>query len=245
MTAARTVRAAGLLATSLALAPNAWGQTAEELLAAHAEALGGRIALEAVETMRRAGDTFFESSFTGRLDGRIEMEIVAGEKAYRSSDMGSFSTSAGWDGSTAWELGPMGYRELSGDERELIRQMALPFYTAGLGLAPDAEIARAEDQELNGVSHHVLRLGAPGGAELTVFLHPETHLPARITHTADLPNLGPSELIQEPSDYAEHAGVVLPSRVRVAIPGVFTSETTFDETSINEPVDAERFEPPR
>jgi hypothetical protein len=77
----------------------------------------------------------------------------------------------------------MGYRELSGDERELIRQMALPFYTAGLGLAPDAEIARAEDQELNGVSHHVLRLGAPGGAELTVFLSASSY-PASASRTS-------------------------------------------------------------
>jgi hypothetical protein len=237
----------GALALLLSLGTAGFGgaQTAEELLGAHAEALGGKATLAAVRTLRRAGATTFESPFTGRLDGQIELEIVAGEKVYRSSDMGIFTTTTVWDGSRAWEQGPQGFRELAGDELRLIRQSSLPFLTAGVGLPDGMAATREKDRDLDGVLHHVLTLEDGEGGRATVFLNPETRLATRAVYAVDLPNLGPTEIVEERLEYAEHGGILFPSRVRVSIPGILTSETQFDETAIDPAIDPQRFASPQ
>jgi hypothetical protein len=232
---------AALLA--LALAPAARAQTAEELLAAHAEALGGREALAAVETLRRAGETSFESSFTGRLAGRVELEIVVGEKAWRHSDLGQFETVSLWDGESAWEQGPMGLRTLEGDELRLMRLAALPFAVAGVGLPEGSTLVREKDREVEGATRQVVTVDMGEGTKATVFLDPETHLVTRVVHPAELPNLGRVELVQEVLEYDEQDGIRFPSRVRVSVPGVFSSDTSFDETVINPELAADRFAP--
>jgi hypothetical protein len=232
---------AALLA--LALAPAAQAQTAEELLAAHAEALGGREALAAVETLRRAGETSFESSFTGRLAGRVELEIVVGEKAWRHSDLGQFETVSLWDGESAWEQGPMGLRTLEGDELRLMRLAALPVADAGVGLPEGSTQGREKDREVEGATRQVVTVDRGEGTQATVFLDPETHLVTRVVHPAELPNLGRVELVQEVLDYDEQDGIRFPSRVRVSVPGVFSSDTSFDETVINPELAADRFAP--
>jgi len=238
------IRAVLALLASLGTVGLARAQTAQELLDAHAEALGGRAALAAVETLRRAGTTSFESSFTGRLEGRIELDVVVGEKVYRSSDLGMFTTTAVWDGSRAWEQGPQGLRELAGDELRLIRQSSRPFLTAGVGLPDGMVAAREEDRALDGVLHHVLTLKDGEGGRATVFLNPETGLATRAVYAVELPNLGPTELVEERLEYAEHGGILFPSRVRVSIPGILTSETLFDETAIDPVIDPTRFASP-
>jgi hypothetical protein len=239
----RFLPTATFLALGQALAPCAFGQTAEELLTAHAEALGGRAALAAVKTLRHAGDGTFDSSFSGRLEGRVEMEIVVGERVWRHSSMGTFTTTTVWDGSSAWELGPMGSRTLAGDELRLLEQASLPFLAAGVGLPEGSQVVREGDRELDGVTHHVLRIDAGEGKPTTVYLNPETHLATRLVLAAELPNLGQVEITQDMQEYVEHDGVLFPRRIRVSVPGVFTSETVVDETAVNLDIDPERFEP--
>lgn len=238
-------RALAALAASLALPGLAIAQSAEDLLAAHAEALGGVPALESVQTLRRTGTTRVETAYFDRFEGHAELAVVVGKKAYRHSDMGDFWTTSAWDGSRGWEQGPEGLRELTGDELRLLRQSAEPFRTAGVGLEQGARVSREADVAIGGVSHPVVSIEGADGSRLEVVLHPDTHLAIRVLQTADLPNLGPSELVTNLFDYSEHAGILLPSRVRTSIAGVFSAETVFETTQIDVELDPGLFEAPR
>jgi hypothetical protein len=237
--------AVACLALVLGGAPRAAAQTAEELLDAHAEALGGKDALASVKALRRSGATWFDSSFTGRLAGRLEMEIVVGKKVYRSSDMGMFTSTTAWDGESAWEQGPQGLRELAGDELRLIRGSSRPFFSAGLALPEGAVATREEDRDVDGVAHRVVAIDDGEGGRITVLLHPDTHLATRVVYRADLPNLGPTEIVEERSDYAAHDGILFPGRIQVSVPGIFSTETVFDVTAIDPEIDPTRFDAPR
>jgi hypothetical protein len=237
--------AGALLASTLSLPGVAGAQTGEELLAAHAEALGGVAALESVGTLRRSGTSRVETAFFDRIESRAELAVVVGEKVYHRSDAGSFSTTSVWDGSRGWEVGPEGFRELAGDELRLLKQSARPFRLAGVGLEEGTRVSREQDREVGGLDYHVVSIEAADGHRVTVLLHPETRLAIRAVQTTEVPGLGPSELVVSFFDYAEHDGISLPGRVRTSIAGVFSAETVFTATELDPELDPGLFTPPR
>ena len=216
----------------------------EDLIALYAEALGGEEAIRTVTVLDREGDLVVESAFAGLSKGRFEMTVVPGERVYRASDFGPFSTTTVWDGKAGWEKGPAGLRTLEGEELRQLQLEAHPFFFAGIGWPEGVGVERLPDREADGNEHYVVEIEAEAGSPITLYLDKETHLLRHAFHTVYVESLGETEVVTDFFDYRAHSGVQLPDVVGLAIEGVFSSEVTFDRTTIGGEVDPSRFAMP-
>jgi len=235
---------AGAVLALLAATP-ASAQSATEILAAHLEATGGRAALDRVERLDRSGHLVVESELVGRLEGPIQVLIVPGQRVYRSTEIGPFSTTVGWDGSIGWERTAQGVRALEGAELDQLRAESQPFYLADLDPDAAARVVRLDDDDLDGTAHYVLQIDESDIGELRFYIDQETHLVAQVIQSTTLPMIGEALVVTDLWEYEAHDGVLMPRAVSVTIEGLFASETTFDETTVNGAIDATVFDQPR
>ena len=218
----------------------------EALLAAHVAALGDAEALAGLEGMARRGDLVLRSDATGPIAGSIELVIVPREKIYRRSELGALSTTAGWDGETAWEMGPAGLRTLAGSEAENLRSSVRihPLYDLRVeGLEQEA-IERLEDQEVAGQTYYVLAVRTGEGPPLDLWLDATTLQLARMVTSIQVPGLGARTVTIDHLDYEVFEGLALPTTTTVEIAGLFSTEIVFQETEINPEIDDALFSKP-
>ena len=149
-----------------------YGATAEEVIAKHVEARGGRAAWDGIETMKITGNyTSFSitSPFTlhRQRDYRFHMDYQLGE----------WPRVDGFDGETAWRAGGRGGAQpLLGLQRSILMHevdFATPLFDyADRGLT--VELLGSTDIE--GQETIALRLTHPDESTETWYLDPETHL---------------------------------------------------------------------
>ena len=219
--------------------------TAEQVLDRHLSAIGGEAAVKAVDSVTRSGELHFESPFTGVVQGTVEYTIVNRRKLHRSSDLGAFSTVTGWDGTTAWEQGAQGLRELTGPELDAVVGQADLFFTTGLWRDPETGVELLADESLDGVLHRVVRFDGGGFSGLKVFFDAETYYVSQIVLPMELPGMGKAIAVTDFWDYREHAGVMMPDVIGMSIEGVFSTESRIQQTTVNGKVDDALFAMPR
>ncbi|MBZ0113906.1 MAG: hypothetical protein K8J08_15695 [Thermoanaerobaculia bacterium] len=219
-------------------------QTTESLLAAHVTALGGRAAIERIESLQRSGRLTFESEFTGSLSGTLDQTLVLGSKVYNSSQLGVFSTTTAWDGTTGWERTAQGQRVLAGAELQQLQAQSDWFFSTGLGSSELTSVERLDDHEIDGVAHYALRYQGPILGDITAYLDPQTHLISQTIQTVEIPGIGQVVAVTDSWDYTAIDGVLIPRKISVALEGLFASQIEFESTLVNGAIDATLFELP-
>lgn len=218
--------------------------TASQILDRYVEAAGGYEAIDAITSLRRTGELTFESTFTGVLEGTIAMTLRPGERVHSKSELGAFTTTTAWDGTTAWEQGPQGFRILEGHELERLRTQSELLFAAELARSPGTAIERQADREIDGDAHYTLTIGDDDASRMTLYVDQEKGLVSQIVMPLQIPGIGDATAVMDLWDYRAHRGILLPDTVGFAVEGVFSTQMTFRETIMNEPVDEGLFAPP-
>lgn len=242
--AARLVALAAL--GLLASVSSAAAQSAEELLEANIEAIGGQEAIDSVETLQRKGEVFVDGQF-GVMEGTYKRVSIMGEKAYNMRDLGVFVQSMGYDGEAGWkDDAMMGIVDLEGPELEQIRSELVLTPLVGIKAQGETDkLSAGEPAEIDGTTYNVLELAREEGqGPIKFFLDPETNQLAQMQLDQDNPQFGPVTITIKYSDYEEHSGVMLPKMEKITIGDFIMLETTYTETKINEEVDESIFDKP-
>ena len=247
MMTGRFRRAAGLvLALSvLFCAGAARAQTLEEIVEGGLEAIGGRDALGAVESVRQTG-TFVMSTPFGDLAGDFENVVIPDRKLYQSFDSEFFQQTTGWNGAAAWQSdSTQGLVDVTGPQlAALVAQSSLhPFSDYG-GSGPfTPEYGLLDDAELDGRNHHVVQ-AAWQGVDFQVFVDAGTLLVSRVQFANEVPGMGTLTVTADAADYEEHGGVMWSAANRVDVEGAFTIDMQVTAVEVNGEVDHAIFEKP-
>ena len=239
---------AGLLLTLgvLAWAGAAQAQSLDEIIEAAVAATGGRDAIAQIETVRHSGSFTMGTDF-GPIEGSLEIVIIPNQKMYQALISDLFSQRSAWDGTAAWQSEAFtGTVELTGAAAANLRnQTALDGFQAYQNpVFPDAEYAKADDEQVDGRDHFVLEISA-SGIPYRYFIDKETHLVTLLTLEMDVPEVGGViEVTVRPSEYERFEGVLMARRTQLSIPGIYDLDMRISETVINEPVDQAIFAKP-
>lgn len=199
---------------------------AKAIVERHIEAIGGRAAFDAVESVHGKG-TVQAFGFTG------EIETWTKRPDRRASHMklGPLEVSQGDDGETAWRTDPSG-KVIVLDGLDRRRSIASTWFDANRWLEPDqggGSVALAEGVK-DAAGHHVLDVRSPDGDLRQVWISKETWMIDRIVSTSDQ-----RTIIQEISEYAPFAGVMFPVVARTSIEGMPANDVivTFETLDVN------------
>ncbi|GAB5521250.1 MAG: hypothetical protein RhofKO_35010 [Rhodothermales bacterium] len=232
------------LAFPFVLTPIAHSQTVDELLDAHAEALGGYTAMQEVQSLLQEGTMILQSPLSGSMEGTVMVAVVPEQRIYHASKVGAYSTTQAWDGTTAWEQGAQGFRLLEGEEAARLRVQAHPFFLHTLRQDEDVTLERQPDEIIDEQQHFVLRF-TDAHTFYQAYLNADTYLVSQIVSPLTIPGMGETFIVTDLWDHEVHHGVTLPTSVTVSIEGVLTTELTFTKTTVNEPMDAQLFARPQ
>lgn len=239
-------RATGLiLAAALAYAGTARAQTLEEIVDASLEAVGGREALAAVESVRQTG-TFSMSTPFGDLEGDIEGVVIPNRAIYQSLDSDLFQQTTGWNGTVAWEWdSTQGARDVTGSQAaSLVAQASLhPFWDYGASGPDVPAYSRLDDVDVDGRNHHVVQVSWLG-VDFRILVDADTMLVSRIEFTGEASGMGPVTVTVDTTDYEEHGGVMWSTRNTVEVEGAFRIDQHVAAVEINGEVDHSIFEKP-
>jgi len=231
----------------LASVSTAVAETAEDLLNANIEAIGGQEAIDSVKTLQRKGEVFVDGQF-GVMEGTYERVSIMGEKAYNMRDLGVFVQSMGFDGEAGWkDDAMMGIVDLEGAELEQIRSELVLTPLVGVKAQGAVDnLSVGEEADIDGTTHNVLELAREEGeGPIKFYLDPETNLLSQMQLDQDNPQFGPVTITISYSDYADQSGVQLPTMEKITIGDFIMLETTYTETKINEEVDESIFDKPQ
>ncbi|MFW6125073.1 MAG: hypothetical protein ACOC46_02895 [Pirellulales bacterium] len=238
-----TQRIAGV-GLALALGANLWADEPADLIDAHLAAVGGTEALANIKTLQRSGKAAVDSDF-GQFEGTVREVFVVGKKAYTSSDYGAFAEERAWNGETAWAKNIQeGLKDLEGDDVEFLKMAAgADPIVAIQDQRGRAALEAKGEQEFDGETYHAIKVA---DADLTFFLDKETNLIAAMSTKGNDPALGGDYVVTvKYEQYKPVEGVQMPHKSIVDVAeGAFVIETTYEETTVNEPVDEELFEKP-
>jgi hypothetical protein len=221
--------------------------SADELLEANINAIGGEEAIAAVKTIHRKGDVFVDGQF-GVMEGTYERVSIIGQKAYNMRDLGVFVQAMGFDGEKGWKDDAMtGIVDIEGGELEQIRAELVISPLVGIKAEGAADrLSAAGTEEVDGVAYNVLELAREEGqSPVRFYLDPETNLLARTQLDQDSPQWGPITIVLTFSGYQEHGGVMLPGVETIDLGDFIRLETTYNETVINGEVDESIFDKPQ
>ena len=207
----------------------------DDLLDAHFQALGGKVAIAKIETIRRAGDVTLDTA-DGALTGTIVQAAVVGKKAYEQTDFNIFSERKAWDGKSAWKRNAEdGVETLTGDDLEGLKMDAAVGPIAALHAQYGAAAFQpSAKKELEGKTYDALGVV---GSPLVFYLDPETHL---------LAVMSVPQAVVSYDDYREVEGVMFPFEVSIEIAGgALVIDLHYLKTTVNESIDDARFERPK
>ncbi len=224
----------------------ATAQTVEEIIEANISAAGGEAAITAVESIWRKGAISVETEWAGAFDGTVEATVIPSEGIYQVSETGAFTTKTGWDGVQGWEVGPAGPRKIEGPELALMAQRSYTNLFLGLRRFGPEEVTYelAPEESLDDIPHHVLKISHETFPTQHVYIDKATHHISLTTYTMDSPMGGTMAISAEAFDYEPIGDVVLFTTATLDIEGLFSSEVTFTETTMNVEVDRSLFKAP-
>jgi hypothetical protein len=233
------------LAATFAPAVTAEDVTAESIVKAHVEAVGGVQNIKKVTTMKRSGIASMEGAF-GQMEGTFEEISVIDKKAYSNVEFSAFTQSSGWDGTIGWSQDDMqGLRDIEGDELEILKSqaqvdaLAAAWIKSGAGAFTLVSTASGEGAD----SVHKVTIAAE--EDIVYDIDPATHHVKRISLPFNDPNLGESTIVLTCDEYTEHNGVKLPGKLTVDIgQGTIIVVYDYNETEINGTIDEATFAKP-
>lgn len=227
--------------------------TAARIVELALQAAGGE-ALQTVRSLRREGTIGLSGPMFGELSGTWTALSRPGRSGYQLADFGQGATATGWNGTLGWEEGVMGVRELTPTEVAINRVNWEVHLLAALEREGKlGYLTRSADALVGSDTVYVLELGAEGALSADVgtriFVDPESFLVKRVHMTLHIPQLGPSAVVHDYSDYVElevpeGGSVRLPRRIEQSIENVFDLDIVLSVTEINGTVEDQRFEMP-
>jgi hypothetical protein len=220
----------------------------EELVARNTEAMGGRVALAAVQAVAVDlhivdPDFAVDGSYIAARPGRMRIDIIAGGKSVYTE---AFDGERGWQ----WKgKGTETVAESAKGTAALRHGVELPGHLFGLAEVQQRGhtlILRGREQ-VEGTNYHVVRLTLKDGYETDLYLDPESWL---ITRRRDERPLHvdidptPTMIEQRMTDFRKVSGVTFSfANVEVDLKtGKVLETTTVRRITVNPPVDAARFE---
>ena len=231
-------------------AAGAQAQTADEVIGKHIAAIGGRAALEKLETRVSTGTISMSVQGTA-ISGPAEITAKAPNKSrsYFSLDLSQFGAGEivvdqRCDGKTAWASNSMqGERELTGSQLQAILNSTFP--TPLLGYKESGATAELVGKETVGTRPAIaVKLTPKAGNPTTFYFDAENYLLLRTASRIEVPEAGGEvEQKSELEDYREVDGVKLPFVVKISN-GMQDISVTLNKIEHNKPVDEAIFSKP-
>ena len=231
--------AACVLAT-LAFAPPARAQTAEQIVALNLEAKGGAEKLKSVSSVK----------ITGRLSmqgGEAPMVVYAKRPNLLRQELNVPAGKAvtGFDGTTAWVIPPGGSvaREVTGPQAEGMRSSA-EFDTPLLDYAAKGyKVALVGKEKVRDAEAHHLTLTRKDGKVEHYYIDTRSGLELKRAAEVDA-GAGKQMLESELSNYKSVDGMMIPHSVKQTVNGAPVMEMTIDKLEFNTAVDNGLFRMP-
>ncbi|MCZ6689518.1 MAG: hypothetical protein O7H41_07950 [Planctomycetota bacterium] len=199
--------------------PAAFAQTADEVLARHLAAVGGRKALDRikdkVETWTVTVDAFGNVS-----KGKLEVKVMQPDFILWTLELEAagqpFNQIRGFDGKTAWQEDQGIASPMEGPELTELRNLALRTIGGELLWAEQsgAKIEMDGTTDLEGETALVVETTPKEGFKLTYYLDPETYLVLGFSGTTIQQGME-AELDARVTSYREVEGVRVPEKISV------------------------------
>lgn len=221
-------------------------KTAKEVVEASIRAAGGYEALTRIYSIHRTGTLNITVGQTG-FNGTAELSIIPWQTARLVMDVGLEKRIQGWNGTTAWEAAPQRVRELKTDEAGAIRLQSIPYPLIGYQmLAILGSPLRLEPAEnIDDQTHDTLAVDLGENIVLRFYVPEDTKLVRRLRISAGTPQGGVTVHIDvDYFGYESFGEVKLPTRTVISVGNLFTLETDFDKTELNQQLDESIFEKP-
>jgi hypothetical protein len=183
---------------------------ADQLIARHVQAIGGREAVLRPVPSRTAGS--FEIPAAG-LSGTLEVIALPPVRNHTRVEIPGLGTiRSGYDGTVAWSVDPMmGARVFAGAELEAAAENANPLAAVrDPSVFPTRETV--ERTEMGGEACYRVRLVSVSGRESFDCYHVDTGLLVGTVSTQQSP-MGSTRVSTFLSEYREFGGVRMPSRI--------------------------------
>lgn len=213
---------------------------AETILDRYIEVTGGKTAYEKRTSEVSTGT--FEMTAQG-IKGTVTIWEAPPDKTYREIDLaGVGKVQSGTADGVAWETNPMlGPRLLSGAEKaQTLREAAFNGSLDWRKLYSKAETVGVES--IDGDECYKVVLTPASGNPVTSYYSKKTGLSVKQTMTATS-QMGEVPVEAVLSDYKSFDGVLTPTKVITKMAGQEFTITT-DSVKVNEPIPADRFDPP-
>ena len=248
----RRFRVSPLLAVALGawvVAP-AHAQTADEVIEKHVTAMGGRAAMEKIQS-RVATGTISVSVQGTPLSGPVETYAAAPNKSRMSFRLDLTAMGAGevvvdqrCDGKAAWSSNSMqGERDLTGSQLQAMVNEYFP--SPLLGYKERGAKAEVAGKETVGARPAIVVLFTPAaGYPTRYYFDAETFLLLQQSIKQDVPEMGGEvETKVLVDDYRTVDGIKIPFVIKVAN-GMQDIAITFDKVEHNKPIDEAMFSKP-
>ena len=176
------------------------GQTLEEILSKHMEALGGEKALKALRSSVAESDVIVPGGLTGTHKSYFKYP----NKLRTEMDLKIMTSLTVYDGQKGWVRDPNGQvRELAGMELE---DVTSEIYFSLYGyIFPERAKGKVEylgREESGGIDYYVLQATPEGAEPVKMFIHPETYLIDKTVSTQDI-----VVVTSYSSDYKDFGGI--------------------------------------
>ena len=213
---------------------------ADEIVARHVEALGGRDNLRGITSRVMEGTVYVPAAgmsfpLTLQYERPMKMRTVVDVSA-----MGMEIISA-YDGETAWSLNPMVTRQpqkLSGAAASSVRAQALVDGLLFDAVTADRRLEYLGEAVVRDEPAYQFRVTTADSSVHTVYLDAVTYLEVKSTgKTVDPSTGGLADYEAYTSDYREVNGVMAPFEIAVFMNGQEAQRVTIDEVRVNEDID--------
>jgi hypothetical protein len=213
--------------------------TADQLLEKYTQALGGDAAIAKLKSRTMKGTV----TTAAGLSLGYELYQSAPDKVLAVITSPQGVTERGFDGSTGWEKGQRGIRDLGGSEVYYLRRY--PDLLKDIKLKEQfSRMQAAGKDKINGRDVYVVRGTTTDNRRERLYFDVETGLLLRRTTSTSTPIGNIPEQVDF-DDYRDVDGVKLPFTIRVSAIDPFYSVTRkFTEIKLNVPIDDKRFNKP-
>ena len=239
---------AGVVVLLVSASP-ALAQTADEIVEKHLAALGGREALEKIQTRVSTGKVTVTTP-VGDLGGTVEAFAKAPDKSRTLIKVDVSALGAGiitndqrFDGTVGYVIDTLnGDRDITGSQLDALKNNGFP--TAWLDYKTRGHVVSLAGKEMVGDRPaFVLEVTPKTGPKARSWVDAETYLVLKTSVTVDAPAIGALEQIMEFGDYRTVDGIKVPFMVKSLNPaqtvtGVLTDvkhNVEIDEASFRKP----------
>lgn len=197
-------------AATLAWAPCAFAQSADELIAKHIEARGGLEPIRAVKSVTMTGK-FRPPGFDGDF---TYVETIARPGNVRTDiTLQGLTIVQAWDGQTGWQIQPFSGRKdaerLTADDTKSLQEEA-DFESALIDYkAKGATVEYLGQEDVDGAPAHAIRVHLKNGDEQTYYLDPDAMLTIRVVTKQTLRG-AEQQTVTDYGDYEKIEGVYFP-----------------------------------